>query len=290
MSEMMKKIEQELVSYLPEKDEYIKNLVDSMEYSLTAGGKRIRPMLVLEFARLCGGSEEAAMPFACALEMIHTYSLIHDDLPCMDNDDLRRGKPTNHKVFGEGCALLAGSGLLTLAFETASSEKAVMLNGNEKCLSAVKVLSQIAGAQGMLGGQIIDLESEGKKVGVDHLKVMDSKKTGALIIGAAKLGCISAGATEQQMKAAVSYAENIGLVFQIVDDVLDITSSTEKLGKPVGSDSENEKSTYAALLGVDECMRISKELTEKAADSVDMFEGDTTALRDFAYFLLNREN
>ncbi len=290
MSEKLNNIEQELISYLPEKDEYIKNLVDSMEYSLTAGGKRIRPMLVLEFAKLCGGKEEAAMPFACALEMIHTYSLIHDDLPCMDNDDLRRGKPTNHKVFGEACALLAGSGLLTLAFETASSEKSVALNGTEKCLSAIKVLSQIAGAEGMLGGQIIDLESEGKKVDVEHLKVMDSKKTGALIIGAAKLGCISAGATEQQMNAAVSYAEKIGLVFQIVDDVLDITSSTEKLGKPVGSDSENEKSTYAALLGIEECMSISRKLTEEAVACLELFDEDTTALKEFAYFLLNREN
>ena len=288
MSEKLNNIEQELISYLPEKDEYIKNLVDSMEYSLTAGGKRIRPMLVLEFAKLCGGKEEAAMPFACALEMIHTYSLIHDDLPCMDNDDLRRGKPTNHKVFGEACALLAGSG--PLAFETASSEKSVALNGTEKCLSAIKVLSQIAGAEGMLGGQIIDLESEGKKVDVEHLKVMDSKKTGALIIGAAKLGCISAGATEQQMNAAVSYAEKIGLVFQIVDDVLDITSSTEKLGKPVGSDSENEKSTYAALLGIEECMSISRKLTEEAVACLELFDEDTTALKEFAYFLLNREN
>ncbi len=290
MSELMKNIEMELVSYLPKKDEYIGNLVSSMEYSLTAGGKRVRPMLVLEFARLCSGREEAAMPFACALEMIHTYSLIHDDLPCMDNDDLRRGKPTNHKVYGEACALLAGSGLLTLAFEAASSDKAVALNGAEKCLAAVRVLSEIAGAEGMLGGQIIDLESEGKKVDADHLRIMDRKKTGALIIGAAKLGCIAGDATPEQTAAAVSYAENIGLAFQIIDDILDVTSSTEELGKPVGSDNENDKSTYAALLGIDECRRISKELTEKAKASLDIFEGDTTELKKFADYLLNREN
>lgn len=290
MSINKNKIEEELLSYLPRKDKYIENLVSSMEYSLTAGGKRVRPMLVLEFANLCGGSEDAAMPFACALEMIHTYSLIHDDLPCMDNDDLRRGKPTNHKVYGEACALLAGSGLLTLAFETVLSEKAVSLNSTEKCLSAAKLLAESAGAEGMLGGQIIDLESEGKKVDVDHLKIMDSKKTGALIIAAAKLGCISAGATEEQTDAAVKYADNIGLAFQIVDDVLDVISSTEQLGKPVGSDDENEKSTYAALLGVDECRKISKELTENAVNSLEIFETGTETLKDFAYYLLNRVN
>ena len=290
MSDNKNNIEKELLSYLPEKDDLIGNLVSSMEYSLTAGGKRVRPMLVTEFAKLCGGSEEAAMPFACAIEMIHTYSLIHDDLPCMDNDDLRRGKPTNHKVYGEACALLAGSGLLTLAFETASSEKAVRLNCAEKCLAAVKVLAEAAGAEGMLGGQIIDLESEGKKVTADHLRIMDAKKTGALIIASAKLGCISAGATEQQMQAAVTYAENIGVAFQIIDDILDVTSSTEELGKPVGSDSENDKSTYAALLGIEECRRISRKLTEKAVDALKIFENGTEILEKFAYYLLNREN
>ena len=290
MSDKKINIEKELLSYLPEKDELIGNLVSSMEYSLTAGGKRVRPMLVMEFAKLCGGSEEAAMPFACAIEMIHTYSLIHDDLPCMDNDDLRRGKPTNHKVYGEACALLAGSGLLTLAFEAASSERAVSLNSTEKCLAAVRVLSEAAGAVGMLGGQIIDLESEGKSVDVDHLKIMDAKKTGALIIAAAKLGCISAGASKEQIDAAISYAENIGLAFQIVDDMLDITSSTEELGKPVGSDSENEKSTYAALLGLDECRKISEELTENAVKALEVFENDTETLKKFAYYLLRREN
>ena len=284
------KIEKALKSYLPPENIYVQKLYDAMEYSLMAGGKRIRPLLVLEFCRLCGGDVEEAMPFACALEMIHTYSLIHDDLPCMDNDDLRRGKPTNHKVYGEACALLAGSGLLTLAFETASSEKAVRLNGAEKCLAAVKVLAEAAGAEGMLGGQIIDLESEGKKVTADHLRIMDAKKTGALIIASAKLGCISAGATEQQMQAAVTYAENIGVAFQIIDDILDVTSSTEELGKPVGSDSENDKSTYAALLGIEECRRISRKLTEKAVDALKIFENGTEILEKFAYYLLNREN
>lgn len=290
MSEFTDMVEKELLSYLPQSEnEDIKKLLSSMEYSLMAGGKRVRPMLVLEFAKLCGGSEEAALPFACALEMIHTYSLIHDDLPCMDNDDLRRGKPTNHKVYGEATALLAGNGLLTLAFETAVSEKAVKLNGYEKCAKAARVLAECAGADGMLGGQMIDLESEGKSVSVEHLKVMDNKKTGALMIAAAKLGCISAGATEEQISAAVSYAANIGLAFQIVDDILDITSTTEELGKPVGSDNENEKSTYAALLGLDKCRELSHELTENAVSALDIFDNDTETLRNFAYYLLKRE-
>ena len=290
MSSWREIIEQELVNCLPESDNKdVQKLIGSMKYSLTAGGKRVRPMIVVEFAKLCGGTEEAALPFACALEMIHTYSLIHDDLPCMDNDDLRRGKPTNHKVYGEATALLAGNGLLTHSFGVALSEKAVSLNGYEKCVKAARVLADYAGADGMLGGQMIDLESEGKTVTADHLKVMDNKKTGALMIAAAKLGCISAGADETKIAAAEKYAENIGLTFQIVDDMLDITSTTEELGKPVGSDDENMKSTYPALLGLDKCRELSRELTEEAVSSLSAFEGDTSALKDFAYYLLNRE-
>lgn len=282
------RIEKELVSYLPQENEYIKTLVDSMRYSLTAGGKRVRPMLAIEFSKLCGGNEEAVMPFACALEMIHTYSLIHDDLPCMDNDDLRRGKPTNHKVFGEAAALLGGSGLLTLAFETVLSEKAVKLNGYEKCVKAGRLLAECAGVNGMLGGQIIDLESENKQVPVEHLRVMDDKKTGALIKAACILGCISAGADEEKIKAAEIYAENIGIAFQIVDDMLDVISDTQTLGKPIGSDKENNKSTYVSLLGLDECRRISAELTDKAVNSLSAFDGDTSVLSDFAIYLRDR--
>ena len=282
------RIEKELVSYLPQENEYIKTLVDSMKYSLTAGGKRVRPMLAIEFSKLCGGNEECVMPFACALEMIHTYSLIHDDLPCMDNDDLRRGKPTNHKVFGEAAALLGGNGLLTLAFETVLSEKAVKLNGYEKCVSAGRLLAECAGVNGMLGGQIIDLESENKQVSVEHLRVMDDKKTGALIKAACLLGCISAGADKEKMKAAEIYAENIGIAFQIVDDMLDVISDTAVLGKPIGSDKENNKSTYVSFLGLDECRRISAELTDKAIDSLSVFDGDTSVLSDFAVYLRDR--
>lgn len=289
MNDYSKIIEEELLSYLPKNYDHEKNLISSMEYSLTAGGKRIRPMLAIEFAKLCGGTQEAVMPFACAVEMIHTYSLIHDDLPCMDNDDMRRGKPTNHKVYGEDIALLAGDALLTLAFQTILSEKAIALNGSEKCAKAGSVLAECAGAVGMVGGQTIDLESENKQITDELLKIMDIKKTGALISAACQLGCISAGANDEQLKAAADYALNIGIAFQIVDDILDVTSDTETLGKPVGSDEQNKKSTYVSLLGIEKCREISRELTEKAVNSLSVFEADTEELKKFAFYLLNRE-
>lgn len=283
-------IEQELLSFIPEDDKLISTVLESMKYSLSAGGKRVRPMLALAFAELCGGSRENAVPFACAVEMIHTYSLIHDDLPCMDDDDLRRGKPTNHKVFGEAAAVLGGDALLTLAFETVLSERAVRLNGYEKCVKAGRLLAQCAGAEGMIGGQIIDIESENLSVSADHLKIMDSKKTGELIRAACLLGCICAGADEKQMKAAEKYASCIGLAFQIVDDMLDVISDEATLGKPIGSDKENNKSTYVSLLGIDECRRLANELTEQAIESLSAFEGDTADLRVFAEKLRDRKN
>lgn len=285
-----KSLEQELLSFIPEGDEYIGTLVSSMKYSLTAGGKRVRPMLVFAFTELCGGKVQAAIPFACALEMIHTYSLIHDDLPCMDNDDLRRGKPTNHKVYGEAAALLAGNGLFTLAYEVVLSERAVKLNGWETCAKIGRLFAECSGVCGMLGGQIIDLESENKRIDESRLRVMDEKKTGALIRAACLAGCICAGADEAQMKAAAVYAENIGLVFQIVDDILDVTSDTATLGKPVGSDLENSKSTYVSLLGLENCRALCYELTEKAVSALSGFPGDTSRLCEFALMLRDRMN
>ncbi len=286
----LSEIEKALVSFLPEKDEYIKTVVSAMEYSLTAGGKRIRPMLTLQFAKLCGGSEECALPFACAVEMIHTYSLIHDDLPCMDDDDLRRGKPTNHKVFGEAAAVLAGDALLTLAFETVLSEKAAALNGFAKCAEAGRVLASCAGAEGMIGGQIIDIESENeaRSISLERLRVMDEKKTGALIKAACLMGCISAGADETQKNAASRYAECIGLAFQIVDDMLDVTSDEATLGKPIGSDSANNKSTYVSLLGLDECKKLASRLTDEAISSLSVFSNGAEDLTALALSLRDR--
>ncbi len=288
MSDSLKLFEQELISYLPKEDGYINTVIESMRYSLTAGGKRIRPMLVIEFAKLCGGNEEAAMPFACGIEMIHTYSLIHDDLPCMDNDDLRRGKPTNHKVFGEAAAVLGGDALLTLAFGTVLSERSVTLNGYEKCARAARLLADNAGAEGMIGGQIIDTESENREVTPERLRIMDSKKTGALIKASCLLGCICAGASAEEFKAAEDYAENIGLAFQIVDDILDVTSDEATLGKPIGSDKENNKSTYVSLLGLEKCRELCDELTNKALSSLDIFTADTSPLRSLALTLRDR--
>ncbi len=283
---MISLIENALDNSLPSEDCLEAELIKAMKYSLKAGGKRVRPLLTLMFADACSGTIEAALPFACAVEMIHTYSLIHDDLPCMDNDDYRRGRPSNHKVFGEDIALLAGDALLTLAFETALSQA----DNNNTSAKAASVLARYAGAKGMVGGQTIDLTYENKNASVDILKEMDVKKTSALIMAACEMGCISAGADDKRISAARAFGENIGLAFQIIDDILDVTSTSSELGKPVGSDAENNKSTYVSLLGLDKCKEIANELTEKAVRSLDEFESDTSQIKEFALSLLNRKN
>ncbi len=258
----------------------------AMLYSLENGGKRVRPMLVLEFCRACGGDVEKALELACALEMIHTYSLIHDDLPCMDNDDFRRGKPSCHKKFGEATALLAGDGLLTLAFSVASGANLPA----ESKIKAVKLLADCAGHLGMIGGQTMDLQHEGKSITLEQLRKTDALKTGRLIYAACILGCIAADADEEKIKAATVYAECIGLAFQIVDDLLDITSTAEELGKPIGSDAENNKSTYPALLGIERSREYVDELTKQAVEAIVCFGENSTFLSDYAVKLSNRKN
>lgn len=285
---MIQRIENALYGCLPDKNCREGVLIDAMRYSLEAGGKRVRPRLVLEFARLCGGSEEAALPFACAVEMIHTYSLIHDDLPCMDDDDLRRGKPSNHKVYGEDIALLAGDALLTLAFETLADDKTAELAGDRACRLAAKTLARYAGAVGMVGGQVIDLKSENTNAPLEVLREMDEKKTACLIQAACELGCIAANAGADKRRAAALYGESIGVAFQIQDDILDQTSSDEELGKPVGSDNENSKSTYVSLLGIEKCRALVDELTNQAIEALSAFDADTEALRDYALALAKR--
>lgn len=280
--------EQSLFDFLPDLNCKEKKLIESMKYSLEAGGKRVRPRLVFEFNSLCNGNLESAVPFACAVEMIHTYSLIHDDLPCMDDDDLRRGKPSNHKVFGEDIALLAGDALLTLAFEIMTSDKAFELAGDTACRKAVNTLAKYAGATGMVGGQVIDLMSENTNAPLEVLREMDYKKTACLIKSACELGCISAGADEDLIKSASRYGECIGIAFQIQDDILDVTSSDEELGKPVGSDKENSKSTYVSLLGIEKCRNLVDELTRKAIDALSVFSADTSELKSFALELACR--
>ena len=246
---------------------------DAMLYSLKNGGKRVRPMLTLAFCEVCGGNPRDALPFACAVEMIHTYSLIHDDLPCMDDDDLRRGKPSCHKQFGEANALLAGDGLLTLAFETVTKAENI---ASADIVRAVKVLSNLAGCAGMIGGQVIDLLSEEKSVDYNTLHCIDKLKTGALIQAAALLGCIAAGVTDKSiLRAAEVYAENIGFAFQVIDDILDVTADTETLGKPVGSDEKNEKSTFVKLLGLEKCRQLANELTDSPLSALEPLPGAT---------------
>ena len=261
----------------------------AMKYSLGIGGKRIRPVLVLEFCRICGGDIKDALPFAAAIEMIHTYSLIHDDLPCMDNDDMRRGMPSCHKKFGEEYALLAGDGLLTRAFGIVA-ESEIAKNSPEIAIEAVRLLSTLAGANGMIGGQVVDLRNEDKPCGLDVLSTMDSLKTGALIKCSSLLGVISAKGSEEKLNAAAVYAENLGHAFQIVDDILDVIGDEKELGKPIGSDAESNKSTYVSILGIEKSQKYADELTKKAIDALEIFGSEGDFLRNLAMSLVSRKN
>ncbi len=283
-------IENALREYLNENPELYGVLWESMRYSVGAGGKRVRPMLTLEFCKLCGGDVISALPFACAVELIHTYSLIHDDLPCMDDDDMRRGKPSNHIEFGEDTALLAGDALQSLAFEIMLSPDTLSKCPADRAANAACALAKLCGASGMVGGQVIDLQYEDKQADEHIITQMHRLKTGALIKAACLMGAIVAGADEEKLTAAAEYADCIGLAFQLVDDVLDVTSTSAELGKPVNSDIDNNKSTLVSLYGVEECLKRADKLTSKAIDALNVFEGDTDFLRDFALKLSKRRN
>ena len=231
---------------------------------------------------MCGGDVRAALPFACAVEMIHTYSLIHDDLPCMDNDDLRRGRPTNHKVYGEATAMLAGDGLLTAAFEVMAAQKESL--PAERIVEAIFCLANAAGGNGMVGGQALDLAGEGHYLSEEDLREIHTLKTGALICAAAELGCIVAGAGQEQRSAVRTYAAKLGLAFQIRDDMLDVEGSTEEFGKTVGSDKANGKNTFVTLKGLEACRQSVRRLTEQAVKALEPFEKHTF-LQELAYWL-----
>lgn len=282
-------IEKELYKYFGAcLDEY-KPIFDSMRYSVENGGKRVRPLLTLLFCDACGGEVLKALPLACAVEFIHTYSLIHDDLPCMDNDDFRRGKPSNHKVYGEAFALLAGDGLLTAAFEMITDWQRAGLYGSDVAVKAVYSLSHLAGSRGMIGGQVVDLLNENNpNADFDTLELMDSLKTSALIEAACTLGCIAAEADDEKIEAAAEFAQKIGLAFQIKDDILDVVGSLDKVGKPTGSDAQNGKVTYVTLLGIEECQRLVDKLTHEALSALDAFE-DNAALKEYALYLAKRD-
>ena len=262
-------------------------VVRAARYSLLCGGKRIRPVLLLEFYKLCGGDDDCAYNFACALEMIHTYSLIHDDLPCLDDDDFRRGRPSLHKQYNEPMALLAGDALLTEAFCAAAKTRGLPA---DRVARGIEVLASCAGVHGMVGGQVIDLQSEGKEIDLSVLEELQRGKTAALLIAACVMGARLAGATPAQEQAARIFGENIGLSFQIVDDILDVTATAEALGKPVGSDSENEKNTYVSLLGLDEARVLAAQRTDAALAALDAFGDDADSLRQLAQALLNRDH
>ena len=250
-------------------DEPYARLLDAMRYSLTAGGKRLRPILTLEFCRLCGGDVHAALPAACGVELLHTYSLIHDDLPCMDDDDMRRGKPSNHKVFGEATAVLAGDALQALAFETVLSAPLAP----ERALRCGQILTHAAGHAGICGGQQLDLEWEGRSLDRDELMAIHLRKTSALIRAACLMGVAAAGGTAEQADAAQRYADALGLAFQIEDDILDIEGDEKTLGKSIGKDAASEKSTFPSLLGLDACRKLAGELTEQAVAALTPYEG-----------------
>jgi len=285
LSEYNNLIENRINELYPESNLPYKEVLNAARYSLLLGGKRIRPAIVLEFCKLCGGKVEDALDFAVALEMIHTYSLIHDDLPCMDNDDMRRGKPSCHKTFGEDIALLAGDTLLTEAFFVAANANV----SAQKALSAVSFLAANAGLHGMVGGQVMDLEFEKKTPEASELQDMYTRKTGALLIAAASLGCIAAGKTDElTLQSAAKYGYNLGLAFQIIDDILDVTSTEKTLGKPIGSDERNGKTTFVTIFGLDKAFAIAAQLTNYALDALDEIEGNRESLYELTNFLLDR--
>lgn len=281
--------EQACRDFLPLNEGLQKELVEAMEYSLLSGGKRIRAALTLEFARLCGADPQTVLAFACAVEMVHGYSLIHDDLPCMDNSLMRRGKPSCHAAYGETTALLAGDALLSLAFETMTKADQSKISA-ESIIRCIGELGFASGAEGMVGGQVIDLMMEEQQVNEDVLIQMHLGKTGRMIICAARIGCIAANASPKQLEAATQYAASIGRVFQIVDDILDVTGDETVLGKPIGGDAQLQKTTYASLMGVSAAYDLAKQINQQAKQVLRAeFGKEADMLVEFADYLLDRK-
>ena len=280
-----------LERYLPREDELPHSLHKSMRYSVFAGGKRVRPVLMLAACETVGGDVSQVLPAACAMEMIHTYSLIHDDLPAMDDDDFRRGNPTNHKVFGEAVAILAGDALLTQAFILLSNPANLAHVPPERLLAAIQEISRCAGSYGMVGGQVVDMESEGShEVDLATVQYIHTHKTGALIKASVKAGAILGGADDDSLAALTRYGEAVGLAFQIADDILDIEGTTEQLGKDAGSDQARGKATYPAVMGLAESKRRANELVGLALQSLDSFDAKAEPLREIARYIVARQS
>ncbi len=279
-------VNEALTGLLAGEDEYPPTLHKAMRYSLFAGGKRLRPVLVLAACEAVGGRAQDALNTACAFECIHTYSLIHDDLPAIDNDDLRRGRPTCHKIYGEAAAILAGDALLTAAFEIIAGSKTV---DAAAVLSVVSELARAAGSMGMIGGQMVDIESEGKDVSFPVLEYIHIHKTGELILAAVRCGAILGGASEEELASLDSYGKAVGLAFQIADDILDVEGSPLVLGKPTGGDEVKGKATYPLILGMDEARKRAEELTARAVDSLAGFDDKADPLRAVARYIVERK-
>jgi len=281
LTEKAKKTEHALAEHVEAWHDAPDILRDAVRYSLFAGGKRLRPALALGAAEIISGDDAAALPAACAIEMIHTYSLIHDDLPAMDNDDLRRGKPTLHKVHGEAIAILAGDALLTMAFDVLS---------RTKDLRVIQEVAWAAGVGGMVGGQVLDLQSERKEISLDELRHLHACKTGALIRVSVRCGALLAEANEEQLEALTRFGEHLGLAFQIADDILDVTGEEDLLGKPIGSDEAKQKSTYPALVGLDRARQFAEEAANSAAEALTPFGPEADNFRALPRFVVERHH
>ncbi|MCI5604738.1 MAG: polyprenyl synthetase family protein [Clostridia bacterium] len=284
LKDRIKIIDNALEKFLPEKDNSQSVIYRAMRYSVFAGGKRLRPILMTEVCRMCGGILDDVMPFACAMEMIHTYSLIHDDLPAMDNDDMRRGMPTNHIKFGEATAILAGDALLNKAFETVSEYGKDVPNA----MRAISILALSSGTEGMIGGQVVDIESEGKDIDIDKLRYIHLLKTGAIIRSSCVVGAVVAGADDDEIKAVDEFASNLGVAFQIRDDILDVTGNAQELGKPIGSDEKSGKNTYVKLLGLEKSEELVEKYSKKAIDALCIFGERAEFLKRLTDYLINR--
>lgn len=290
--ELQKKVqfaEQIVESYLPLEEGYQKRIMEAMKYSLTAGGKRLRPVLMLESYQLFGGSEELIKPFMAAIEMIHTYSLVHDDLPAMDNDEYRRGRKTTHIVYGEALGILAGDALLNYAFETACTSFD-LADGKEALIGrALQILGRKAGIYGMIGGQTVDIESENQKLSKEKLDAIYQWKTSALIQSSLMIGAVLAGASQDEIRKMEEIGSGIGLAFQIQDDILDVTSSVEVLGKPINSDEKNHKTTYVTLMGLEASKKEVEAISKQAVTTLEQLGREHTFLKELILYLIHRE-
>ena len=288
IAEHTTQVEAIITKYLPEESGYQKTVMEAMNYSFLAGGKRLRPMLMQETYRLFDGNSDIIEPFMAAIEMIHTYSLIHDDLPAMDNDEYRRGRKTTHVVYGEAMGILAGDALLNFAFETAC--KSLMQDvGNPAVARAVQILAQKAGIYGMLGGQVVDVESEGQPLEREKLDFIYDLKTGALIEASMLIGAVLAGASEKEQQVILQVAKDVGLAFQIQDDILDVTSDMETLGKPIGSDEKNHKTTYVTIRGLAQAQKDVEKISERALEGVASLSEENVFLNELIRYLIHRK-